>query len=116
MAKPSKKAFFGGFVAGAVVAPIVLFAAGWVVTSGASKAAVRDAAQDAVVEHLAPICMMQFSKTSARSDQLAKLKALSQWDRPDFVTRNGWATMPGADGADNLVARECARRLAELEK
>lgn len=115
MTKASIKPFFGGFVAGAIVVPIALFAMGWVVTSGASSAAVRDATQEAVVESLAPICMMQFSKTDERADQLAKLKALSQWDRPDFVTRNGWATMPGSESVNSHVASECARRLAALE-
>jgi len=116
MAQLSKKTFIGGFVAGAIVAPVVLFAAGWAVTSGASNAAVRDATQEAVVENLAPICMTQFFQTSDRADQLTKLKALSQWDRPDYVSRNGWATMPGAESANSLVASECARRLAALER
>jgi hypothetical protein len=32
------------------------------------------------------------------------------------VTQNGWATMPGGDASNGLVASECARRLADLEK
>jgi hypothetical protein len=116
MAKTSKKLFFAGVVTGAIIAPIVLFSAGWIVTSGASNAAVKDSAREAVVESLAPICVTQFSKSDGHAGQLAKLKALSRWDRPDFVRQNGWATMPGADSANGLVASECARRLVAMDK
>jgi hypothetical protein len=116
MAKASMKPFFAGILTGAIIAPIVMFSAGWIVTSGASNAAVKDSAQDAVVASLAPICVMQFDAATGRGDHLAKLKALSQWDRSEFVTKNGWATMPGAESANSLVASECARRLAALEK
>jgi hypothetical protein len=73
------------------------------------------AAQEAVVERRAPICMTQLSKTSEPAGQLAKLKAMNQWDQPEFVAENCWATMPGTDSANSLVARECAQRLAVLE-
>jgi hypothetical protein len=116
MANPSKKLFFAGMLAGAIVMPIVLFSAGWIVTSGAAGAAVKQSAQDAIVASLAPICVSQFPQGDGRAGQLAKLKALSQWSRPDYVTQNGWATMPGGDASNGLVASECARRLADLEK
>ena len=115
MAGKGKGLFFAGALMGAVVMPVVLFSAGWIITSGASKAAVRESAQAAIVESLAPICVTQFSQAAGRADKLAKLKALSQWDRPEFVAQNGWATMPGGNSANSLVASECARRLAVLE-
>jgi hypothetical protein len=116
MAKASKKLFFAGVLVGAVVAPIAMFSAGWIVTSGAAGAAAKESAEEAVVENLTPICLSQFSKDASRTDQLAKLKALSQWNRSDFVAQNGWATMPGGGQANSLVATECARRLAALDK
>jgi hypothetical protein len=115
MAKASKKLFFGGVVTGAILAPVIMFSAGWIVTSGASSAAVQASAQEAVVDSLAPICVMQFSEADGRADQLAKLKSLSHWDRPDFVVQSGWATMPGAESSNRRVATECAKRLAALE-
>jgi hypothetical protein len=93
-----------------------MFSAGWIVTSGASSAASENAVQAALVENLTPICVSQFPQGTSRGDQLAKLKALSQWNRPEYVSENGWATMPGSGSANGLVASECARRLAELEK
>ena len=116
MAKANKKLFFVGVLVGAVVAPIVLFSVGWIVTSGAANAAARESADAAVVEYLTPICVTQFPHDAGRGDQLAKLKSLSQWDRPAFVAESGWATMPGGSSANTLVASECARRLADLEK
>lgn len=116
MAKADKRLFFAGLAIGAIVAPITMFSAGWIVTSGAADAASEGAVDTALVENLTPICVSQFPQGSARGDQLAKLKALSQWNRPEYVTENGWATMPGGNSANGLVASECARRLAELEK
>ena len=116
MVKSDKKWFFIGVLAGAIVAPIGLFAAGWIVTSGAANATAKESATAAVIENLTPICVSQFPQDASRSDQLAKLKSLSQWDRPDFVSKSGWATMPGGSSANTFVANECARRLAELEK
>jgi len=107
---------FTGVLVGAVVAPIGLFAAGWIVTSGAANTAAKESAQAAIVERLTPICASQFPQDASRGDQLAKLRSLSQWDRPEFVAESGWATMPGGSSADTIVANECARRLAELEK
>jgi Mn2+/Fe2+ NRAMP family transporter len=116
MARADKKLFFVGAAVGAVVAPIVMFSAGWIVTSGASQAAAKEAAQAAIVENLTPICLSQFPADATRGTALAKLKALSQWNRADYVTASGWATMPGGGSANGLVASECARRLAALEK
>ena len=92
MAKRSRMIFFGGVVIGAIVAPAVMFAAGWIVTSGAASAAVEDAVDAAVVQSLTPICVSQFPQDATRSEALAKLKSLSRWDRPDYVVQSGWAT------------------------
>jgi len=116
MARTSMGVFFADVTVGAVVAPIIMFSAGWIVTSGAAGSAARDMASDAVVASLAPICVNQFSEDTKRTVQLAALKEMSQWKRPDFVAQQGWATMPGSDSANGLVASDCARRLAELEK
>lgn len=116
MVKSDKKWFFTGVLAGAIAAPIGLFAAGWIVTSGVADTAAKESAEAAVIASLTPICVSQFPQDASRGDQLAMLKSLSQWDRPEFVSKSGWATMPGGSSADTVVANECARRLADLEK
>jgi hypothetical protein len=116
LAKADKRLFFAGVLVGALVAPVALFSAGWIVTSGAANAAAKESADAAIVESLTPICVSQFPQDASRVAQLAKLKSLSQWDRPDFVEQSGWATMPGGSSANNLVASECAERLADLKK
>lgn len=116
MAKHNKGTFIAGLAVGAIVAPIIAFSAGWIVTSGAADSAARNAADEAVVNSLTPICLSQFSDDNAHGAQLAKLKATSKWSRAEFVAESGWATMPGSASANGLVASECARRLADLEK
>ncbi len=115
MAVSNRNMFLGGVLAGAVAAPVALFSIGWIVTSGAADAAAKESAEAAMLKSLTPICVSQFSRDVTRDDQLAKLKALSQWDRPDFVAKSGWATMPGSDAANSLVADACSRQLSVLE-
>ena len=116
LAKVNVKLFFVGVIVGAVVAPIGLFSAGWVLTSGAAGAKAQQSADAAIVANLTPICLSQFSKDAKHNADLAKLRALDQWTRPDFVTKSGWATMPGGGEPNSLVATECARRLVALDK
>jgi hypothetical protein len=67
MAVGGKAAFVGGMVLGAVVAPIVMFSAAWIVTSGAEHANAERAADAALVAHLTLICVQQFSKDTISS-------------------------------------------------
>lgn len=116
MAIGSKTAFIGGLVIGAVVTPIVMFSAGWIVTSGAEHANAQKAADAALVAQLTPTCVLQFSKDEKRTADLAKLKSLDEYTRPNFVMQNGWATMPGGKDPIEVVANACARRLVALDK
>jgi hypothetical protein len=43
---------------------------------------------------------------------MGELKALtSSYDQRDFVTKTGWATVPGSDNANSDVAQACAAAL-----
>lgn len=68
--------------------------------------------QDAVTKHLATICVAQANHDPARERRLKELKALAAYGQGDYVTKQGWATMPGDKDAASGVADECARRLA----
>jgi hypothetical protein len=116
MAIGGKAAFVGGVVLGAIVAPIVMFSAGWIVTSGAEHANAERAADAAIVAKLTPICVHQFSQDTSRNADLAKLKTLDEYTRPNFVMKNGWATMPGSKDPIEVVANACAARLVALAK
>jgi len=115
MKKEYIKAFVWGSVVGMVVLLIVIFSAGWVVTSNSAKAQAHEIATAAVVDRLAPISVVQFMQDPNREERLKELKALDYWKRADYVKEQGWATMPGEKESDYNVANECAKRLVKLE-
>ncbi len=115
MKKEYLKPFVWGSVVGMVVLLIVIFSAGWVVTSSSAKAQAHEFATAAVVDRLAPISVAQFMQDPNREERLKELKALDSWKRADYVKEQGWATMPGEKESDYNVAKECAKRLVELE-
>lgn len=115
MKKEYIKPFGWGMAVGMVVLLIVIFSAGWVVTSGSAKSMAQDIAGKAVVERLAPISVAQFMKDPNREERLKELKKLDSWQRVDYIKKQGWAVMPGEKEADYDVADECARRLMKLE-
>ena len=110
------KPFAWGAAAGAVTLAIVMFSTGLAVTSVSAEKNAKMMSQAAVVENLASICVAQFEGTADRQDKLDKLAATDSWNRPGFVSEQGWATMPGSDTpAAYQVASECAVRLAKLQ-
>ncbi|MFC1866893.1 hypothetical protein ACFL0H_01985 [Thermodesulfobacteriota bacterium] len=119
MKKEYIKPFALGMGAGAIVLLIVIFAAGWVVTSGAAKAEAKVMATDAVMDRLAPIAVTQFMQDPDKEARLMEFKKLDSYgmnNRTDYVKKQGWATMPGEKEPDSLIADECARRIMALEK
>ena len=115
MKKEYVKPFAWGMAVGMVVLLIVVFSAGWVVTSKTARAMAEEISTTAVVDRLAPISVAQFMQDPNRVARLAELKKLDSWQRADFVKEQGWAIMPGEKESDYNVANECARRLVELE-
>jgi hypothetical protein len=99
---------------GSVVLLIVIFSAGWVVSSGSAEA--KAMATDAVMNRLAPIAIAQLMQDPNKEERLKELKKLKFWgqnNRSDYVQKQGWATMPGEKEPDGQVADEVARRLMD---
>ena len=115
MKKDQIKPFAWGMAVGAIVLLIVVFSAGWVVTSGSAQLKAKTMATDAVIDRLAPISIAQFMEDPNREARLKELKELEYWKRVEYVQKQGWATMPGEKESDSTVAAECARRLVELK-
>ena len=118
MKKEYIKPFAWGLGAGAIVLLIVIFSAGWVVTSGSAEATAKLTAQEAVIAHLAPIAVAQFMQDPNKEELLKEMKKLDSWgenNRSNYVQRQGWATMPGEKEPDEQVADEAARRLNDLK-
>ena len=115
MKKEYIRPFLWGSAVGAIVLLIVIFSAGWVVTSGSAQLKAKEMAASAVMNRLAPISIAQFMGDPNKEERLADLKKLDYWKRGEYVQKQGWATMPGEKEADGGLADECARRLVELK-
>jgi len=105
-----------GAIGGAIVLAIIGFAWGGWVTGGTAQKMAKEMADKAVIDRLAPICVLQANQDSEKDKKLAELKKLSSWKRGDYVKEQGWATMPGEKEPDSKIASECATRLVEPEK
>ena len=116
MKKQAVKLFVWGMVVGAIALLIVIFATGWVVTSGSAEAKTEEMAHNAVIDRLAPISVAQFLQDPNRAERLEEMRELDYWKRGEYVKKQGWATMPGENKPDSSVADACARRLMDLEK
>ena len=79
---------------------------------GAAEAMAKKAADAAVVTALAPVCVDQFKRSNNASANLASLKKItSEYEQEAFVTKGGWATIPGSDSPNSGVAKLCAQML-----
>ncbi|RJR53593.1 MAG: hypothetical protein C4576_01520 [Desulfobacteraceae bacterium] len=116
MKKQEVKPFAWGMVVGSIVLLIVMFSAGWVVTSGSAEAQAKKMAAEAVVERLAPIAVAQYMVDPNREARSKEMKALDSWKRSDYVMAQGWAKMPGEKESDSRVASECARLIEKLNQ
>ncbi len=72
--------------------------------------------EKALIDHLAPICVVQFQQDPNKEERLKELKEKSSWERGDYVEKSGWATMPGAESPARGVADQCASKLMELKQ
>jgi alpha/beta superfamily hydrolase len=97
-----------GAVCGAAALAFIGFNWGGWVTGGAAEAQADQRAAKAVVAALAPICVANFQRGKDASAQLADLKKAKSWEQGDFVTKGGWATMPGATSVNRAMASSCA--------
>ena len=115
MKKEYIKPFAWGLGVGAIVLLIVIFAAGWVVTSGSAEAQAKVVAQEAVIAQLAPIAVAQFMQDPNRIERLKELKALDSWKRGEYVQKHGWVTMPGSESPNPLIDYVVVNRIMDLK-
>ena len=101
-----------GAVAGSVVTMIIGFSYGGWTTSSTSARLAKVQADAAVTTALVPICVAKSKADGAGVKKMGELRALaSTYDQRDFVTKTGWATVPGSDEANSDVAGACAAAL-----
>jgi hypothetical protein len=114
---PKVEAVLWGAAGGAAALALVGFVFGGWVTGGKAAEMARQQADQAVIAALAPICADKFRHASNASENLGKLNAISYaWDKGVYVSKGGWATLPGSDEPNSGVAQACAELLTTLAK
>jgi hypothetical protein len=84
---------------------------GWV-TEGTATEMSNRAAEGASAKLAAAICAAQFDNDPAATVQRAALNKLDTWQRADFITKGGWARLPGMKDSVAGAADLCAERVA----
>jgi hypothetical protein len=103
----------GAFVGFTATAIIGFTWGGWTMGKTAQQMAEQRAAT-AVVAALAPICVDKFRLSAEAATSLIELKKIGVWQQGTFITKGGWATMPGSDKANSAVAEACAVMLSGM--
>jgi len=111
--RPTKTIVFWSLVAAILLTMTVGFNWGGWVTGGTAQKMSAKMAQDAVVQRLAPICVVQYNQDLGKIQKLRELKAAKAYQRGDYVKEQGWATMPGEEKPDRQVADACAKLLVQ---
>ena len=106
------KPFLWGAAAGAVALAIAGFSWGGWVTSATAERLAGARADAAMVAALSPICVTQFQASARAGASLAALKQIQSWEQAEYVSKGGWATMPGSkEEPSREVAAACAAAL-----
>ena len=109
-----KPALWGAVVGSTALAFFGFTFGGWVTRSTAAELA-RQQADKAVVVALAPICVEKFRKAANVGENFGRLKDISfSSERGTYVSKGGWATLPGSDKPNSDVAQACADMLSKL--
>jgi len=105
--KQNVKPVIIGAVVGAIAVMVVGFNfVGWVTGKTATEMV-----SAGIVESMIPICVGQFNNDADKVAKLAEMKKKDSWKWPEFVSDQGWATMPGATEANSFIARGCADKI-----
>ena len=110
------KSFFWNAIVGAIIISIVGFSwLGWV-TGGTAQQEAKQSAKKSVNDRLAKICVYQFGKDPEKDLKLKELKEKSSYEKDDYVMKQGWATMPGEEEPERVVADKCAKLLLDISQ
>jgi hypothetical protein len=109
--KPSKSALLWACVLSVAATMIVGFSWGGWTTGGTAAEMARKAADSASASLAAAVCVVQFDSDPGHAVQLASLNKVERWDRAGFVTKGGWATLPGMKEPISGAADLCAQQL-----
>ena len=110
------KSFFWNAIVGAIIISIVGF--GWLgwVTGGTAQQEAKQMSEEAVNDRLTKICVYQAIQDPGKDLKLKELKEKSSYETDDYVMKQGWATMPGEEEPERVVADKCAKLLLDISQ
>ena len=113
-AQPTKAHLLWVFIITVILTMIVGFNWGGWMSSGSAQKMADTMAQDAVIQRLAPICVMQFNQDAEKDAKLIEMNEKNtSYQKAQFVRDQGWATIAGEERADSKVADACAKLIVE---
>jgi hypothetical protein len=112
--QPSKTLWFWSAVGAAVLTVIVGFTAGGWTTAGTAAEMAKTSAIKARAELVANLCVEKFVTASNASQNLAKLKETSSYQRDSFISDGGWVKLAGMKRDTPGAADLCADKLAAM--
>ena len=101
-----------GLVLGSIVTMIVGFSYGGWITKSTANQLVRQQSDVAVTAALLPVCLARSKDDKTSAKKLGELRAMtSSYEQQEFITKTGWATLPGSDTQSRDLADACASAL-----
>jgi dienelactone hydrolase len=99
-------------ISGAVIGSILTMIVGFQWGGWTTSATATEGANAAVTAALIPVCVAQSKTDRASARKLAQLRTISaSWEQQDFVTRAGWASIPGIPGPSPELVDGCTSAL-----
>lgn len=114
--QPTKTALLWSCAASVALALVVGFNWGGWVTGTTATSMAEDASAQASAQLAATVCVDQFMNAPDATVRLASLKQEDAWKHESFVSKGGWATLPGMQEPVRDAAELCATRLIQLEQ
>lgn len=114
---PKVESVLWGGAAGAAAVALIGFAFGGWVTGGTATQMAQRQVDAALIAALAPICADKFRNANNAEENFGKLNAISySWEKGNYLSKGGWATLPGNNEPYRGVAEACAELLGVLAK
>jgi hypothetical protein len=113
--QPSKTLWFWSVAGAVVLTMIVGFTAGGWTTAGTAAEMAKTSAIKAKAELAANLCVEKFITASNASDNLAKLKGTSSYQRDSFISDGGWVKLAGLNKDVPGAADLCADKLSAMD-
>jgi hypothetical protein len=113
--QPSKTLWFWSVAGAVVLTMIVGFSAGGWTTAGTAAEMAKTSAIKAKAELAANLCVEKFITASNASDNLAKLKGTSSYQRDSFISDCGWVKLAGLKKDVPGAADLCADKLSAMD-